>query len=64
MKNTHAKTHSNYTVDIVQIFRVSREGEAERFKKVMEYILMFVAFLASVDSYSVACNCSVILIIV
>ncbi|KAK1354197.1 Poly [ADP-ribose] polymerase [Heracleum sosnowskyi] len=33
MKNTHAKTHSNYTVDIVQILRVSREGEAERFKK-------------------------------
>ena len=34
MKNTHAKTHSNYTVDIVQIFKVSREGEDERFKKV------------------------------
>ncbi|KAM3698736.1 hypothetical protein ACB098_06G210000 [Castanea mollissima] len=33
MQNTHAKTHSNYTVDIVQIFRVSREGEFERFKK-------------------------------
>lgn len=33
MKNTHAKTHSNYTVEIVQILRVSREGEAERFKK-------------------------------
>ncbi|KAM3687873.1 hypothetical protein ACJW31_10G107300 [Castanea mollissima] len=33
MQNTHAKTHSNYTVDIVQIFRVSREGESERFKK-------------------------------
>lgn len=33
MQNTHAKTHSDYTVDIVQIFRVSREGEAERFKK-------------------------------
>ncbi|RDX77038.1 Poly [ADP-ribose] polymerase 2, partial [Mucuna pruriens] len=32
-KNTHAKTHSNYTVEIVQIFRTSREGEAERFKK-------------------------------
>ncbi|KAK2965174.1 hypothetical protein RJ640_019929, partial [Escallonia rubra] len=32
-KNTHAKTHSNYAVDIVQIFRVSREGEIERFKK-------------------------------
>ncbi|XP_041018199.1 poly [ADP-ribose] polymerase 2 isoform X2 [Juglans microcarpa x Juglans regia] len=31
--NTHAKSHSNYDVDIVQIFRVSREGEPERFKK-------------------------------
>ncbi|KAG7030214.1 Poly [ADP-ribose] polymerase 2 [Cucurbita argyrosperma subsp. argyrosperma] len=31
--NTHAKTHSNYTVDIVQIFRVSRKGENERFEK-------------------------------
>ncbi|XP_058076901.1 poly [ADP-ribose] polymerase 2 isoform X2 [Magnolia sinica] len=33
MKNTHAKTHSNYTVDIVQIFKASREVEAERFRK-------------------------------
>ncbi|KAI4349674.1 hypothetical protein L6164_010234 [Bauhinia variegata] len=33
MRNTHAKTHSNYTVDIVQLFKVSREGEAERFRK-------------------------------
>ncbi|XP_010259524.1 PREDICTED: poly [ADP-ribose] polymerase 2 isoform X2 [Nelumbo nucifera] len=33
MMNTHAKTHSNYTVDIVQIFRVSKEGEEERFRK-------------------------------
>ncbi|XP_028781910.1 poly [ADP-ribose] polymerase 2-like isoform X1 [Neltuma alba] len=33
MRNTHAETHSNYTVDIVQIFRVSREEEAERFRK-------------------------------
>ncbi|CBI36874.3 unnamed protein product, partial [Vitis vinifera] len=33
MENTHAETHSNYTVDIVQIFRVSREGEVERFRK-------------------------------
>ncbi|CAK9310127.1 unnamed protein product [Citrullus colocynthis] len=32
-QNTHAKTHSNYTVDIVQIFRVSRKGENERFRK-------------------------------
>ncbi|XWS46632.1 hypothetical protein CRYUN_Cryun14cG0085200 [Craigia yunnanensis] len=32
-QNTHAKTHSNYTVDIVQIFMVAKEGEIERFKK-------------------------------
>ncbi|GFZ19404.1 poly(ADP-ribose) polymerase [Actinidia rufa] len=33
MRNTHAKTHSNYNVNIVQIFRVSRQHEAERFGK-------------------------------
>ncbi|XP_057963916.1 poly [ADP-ribose] polymerase 2 [Malania oleifera] len=33
MQNTHAKTHGNYTVDIDQIFRVSREGEIQRFEK-------------------------------
>ncbi|KAI3883815.1 hypothetical protein MKW92_052927 [Papaver armeniacum] len=33
MKNTHAKTHSYYTVDIVQLFRVSRKCEDERFRK-------------------------------
>ncbi|XP_044492193.1 poly [ADP-ribose] polymerase 2 isoform X2 [Mangifera indica] len=33
MLNTHAETHSFYTVDIVQIFKVEREGEVERFKK-------------------------------
>ncbi|GMH03906.1 hypothetical protein Nepgr_005745 [Nepenthes gracilis] len=33
LKNTHAKTHSNYAVNIVQVFRVSREGETDRFKK-------------------------------
>ncbi|KAL6210371.1 hypothetical protein ACLB2K_015604 [Fragaria x ananassa] len=33
LHNTHAKTHSNYTVDIVQIFRASREDEAERYRK-------------------------------
>ncbi|KAL0371463.1 UNVERIFIED_CONTAM: Poly [ADP-ribose] polymerase 2 [Sesamum angustifolium] len=32
-KNTHAKTHSSYEVKIIQIFKVSREGEAERFEK-------------------------------
>lgn len=34
MRNTHGKTHSGYTVDIVQIFRVSREEESKRFVKV------------------------------
>lgn len=33
MKSTHAKTHSGYAVDIVQIFRASRDGETERFQK-------------------------------
>ncbi|KAJ0025699.1 hypothetical protein Pint_09089 [Pistacia integerrima] len=33
MLNTHAKTHSSYTVDIVQILKVEREGEVECFKK-------------------------------
>lgn len=33
-KNTHAKTHSGYDVDITQIFKVSREGESEQFHKV------------------------------
>lgn len=33
MKNTHAKTHSNYAVDIAQIFKVSKEGEADRYTK-------------------------------
>ncbi|MCD7463005.1 Poly [Datura stramonium] len=33
MKNTHAKTHSGYSVDIVQVFRASRDGETERFQK-------------------------------
>ncbi|XP_070674639.1 poly [ADP-ribose] polymerase 2-like [Malus domestica] len=33
MRNTHAKTHSTYTVDIVQIFYTSKEREVERFRK-------------------------------
>ncbi|CAN1859316.1 Poly [ADP-ribose] polymerase 2 [Linum perenne] len=33
MHNTHAKTHSQYSVDIVQILKVSRETDAERFRK-------------------------------
>ncbi|KAF8772791.1 hypothetical protein HU200_005378 [Digitaria exilis] len=33
LMNTHARTHSGYTVDIVQIFKVYRHGETERFQK-------------------------------
>ncbi|KAG2588656.1 hypothetical protein PVAP13_5NG227300 [Panicum virgatum] len=33
LMNTHGKTHSGYTVDVVQIFKVSRQGETERFQK-------------------------------
>uniref|UniRef100_A0A0D9Y861 Poly [ADP-ribose] polymerase n=1 Tax=Oryza glumipatula TaxID=40148 RepID=A0A0D9Y861_9ORYZ len=33
LTNTHGKTHTGYTVDIVQIFKVSRPGEMERFQK-------------------------------
>ncbi|XP_008244417.1 PREDICTED: poly [ADP-ribose] polymerase 2-like [Prunus mume] len=33
LHNTHAKTHSNYAVDIIQIFRASKEAEVERFRK-------------------------------
>ncbi|XP_015693725.1 poly [ADP-ribose] polymerase 2-A isoform X2 [Oryza brachyantha] len=33
LSNTHGKTHTGYTVDIVQIFKVSRHGEMERFQK-------------------------------
>lgn len=33
LKNTHAETHSRYTVDIVHLFSVSRKGEVERFRK-------------------------------
>ncbi|KAL3517429.1 hypothetical protein ACH5RR_020018 [Cinchona calisaya] len=45
MKNTHAKTHSIYTVDIFQIFRASREGEAERFKKAHKLDRNFISSL-------------------
>ncbi|KAH7372863.1 hypothetical protein KP509_17G025400 [Ceratopteris richardii] len=33
LQNTHAKTHSSYGLEIVQIFRARREGEEERFMK-------------------------------
>ncbi|XP_010456041.1 PREDICTED: poly [ADP-ribose] polymerase 2 isoform X1 [Camelina sativa] len=33
MENTHAKTHSGYTVEIAQLFRASRGVEADRFQQ-------------------------------
>ncbi|XP_045534555.1 poly [ADP-ribose] polymerase-like [Papilio machaon] len=33
MKNTHAPTHLNYTLEIEELFEVIREGEAERYEK-------------------------------
>jgi hypothetical protein len=33
VKNTHAKSHSLYTVDVEDIFAVEREGEEENFKE-------------------------------
>lgn len=38
MQNTHAKTHSGYTVDIAHLFRISREGELDRFGKVKLHV--------------------------
>merc|ERR1719471_1506821 len=32
VKNTHASTHTQYSLEIEEIFKVSRKGEAKRFK--------------------------------
>lgn len=32
VRNTHAATHSQYELDIVQVFKISRLGEEKRFK--------------------------------
>lgn len=32
MLNTHAETHAWYTLELLELYRVSRHGEAERFK--------------------------------
>merc|ERR1712079_547751 len=32
VKNTHAATHTQYSLQIEEIFKVSRKGEAKRFK--------------------------------
>jgi poly [ADP-ribose] polymerase len=31
-KHTHGATHTQYTLDVVDVFRIEREGEAERYK--------------------------------
>lgn len=33
LTNTHGKTHSGYSIDVLQMFKVSRHGETERFQK-------------------------------
>lgn len=33
LSNTHAETHSSYTVEILQVFKVSRDDEDARFQK-------------------------------
>ena len=33
VKNTHAPTHTAYTLEIVDVFRIDRQGESERFRK-------------------------------
>ncbi|KAJ8869126.1 hypothetical protein PR048_030694, partial [Dryococelus australis] len=32
MKNTHAETHSQYSLEIIDVFKIAREGEESRFK--------------------------------
>lgn len=32
IKNTHAETHSSYSLDIKNVFKVIRTGEEKRFK--------------------------------
>jgi len=33
VENTHAKSHSNYSLSIMEAFEIEREGEEERFRK-------------------------------
>lgn len=32
VKNTHAATHNSYTLDVEEIFKISREGERQRYR--------------------------------
>lgn len=33
LKNTHAKTHSNYKLELIEVFKLQREEEDKRFRK-------------------------------
>jgi hypothetical protein len=52
LMNTHEETHSGYTVDIVQIFKMSRHGETERFQKVR----IFLIYLHNLKEQNVVSN--------
>ena len=34
MEKTHGETHSGYTLELLNVFKLQREGESERFKPV------------------------------
>lgn len=51
MENTHAKTHSGYTVEIAQLFRASRAVEADRFQQVM---LRYLKLVLTVPYYLIS----------
>lgn len=36
VKNTHAATHNNYTIDVDEIFKIDREGEYQRYRPFKE----------------------------
>lgn len=41
LRVTHAPTHSSYTLDIVDIFSLSREGEAGKFKTLENRMMLW-----------------------
>jgi hypothetical protein len=49
LRNTHGKTHSGYTVDIVHIFKVSRHGETERFQKVRYFCSVIICTTQKIE---------------
>lgn len=32
VRNTHAETHNTYTLDVMEVFKINRQGEAKRYK--------------------------------